>query len=128
MTGEAPSNKNAIDISWMPWARIGMISSCSLASGRSVVPNIKAIDGPYKSQSQRPTRAPVAAKATARLAATVDLPTPPLPEAMAMMRLTPGMEDLPRSALAAATGGAFTSMRILAWPISGSGSSMAWQS
>ena len=36
-------------------------------------------------------RLPAAASATARLAETVDLPTPPLPEAMAMTRSTPGM-------------------------------------
>ena len=35
-----------MDMSWMPWASIGMISSCSLASGRSRLPNIWAIDGP----------------------------------------------------------------------------------
>jgi len=37
-----------------------------------------------------PTRAPSAARASARLTAVVDLPTPPLPEATAIMCLTPG--------------------------------------
>jgi hypothetical protein len=43
------------------------------------------------SQSHRPTRAPVCSNATARFAATVDLPTPPLPLATAMTCLTPGI-------------------------------------
>ncbi len=42
------------------------------------------------SQSHRPTRAPVCSSATARFAATVDLPTPPLPLATAITCLTPG--------------------------------------
>ena len=37
------------------------------------------------SASTRPTFLPIRASATARLAATVDLPTPPLPEPMAMI-------------------------------------------
>ena len=37
------------------------------------------------SASSRPTRAPCAAQASARFTAIVDLPTPPLPEATAMM-------------------------------------------
>src|SRR6185503_3333169 len=40
-------------------------------------------DGPKMSASRRPTRSPDLAAATARLTATVDLPTPPLAEAMA---------------------------------------------
>ena len=40
------------------------------------------------SASRSPTRAPCAAQASARLAATVDLPTPPLPDATAMTFLT----------------------------------------
>src|SRR6266480_304945 len=42
------------------------------------------------SQSHRPTRAPVCSSATARFAATVDLPTPPLPLATAITCFTPG--------------------------------------
>ncbi len=42
------------------------------------------------SASSTPTRAPWAAQASARFAATVDLPTPPLPEATATIFLTPG--------------------------------------
>src|SRR6185369_8829568 len=43
------------------------------------------------STSARPTLRPRARSATARLAATVDLPTPPLPLATAMMRATPSI-------------------------------------
>ena len=43
-----------------------------------------------------PTVAPSAASASARLTAVVDLPTPPLPEATAMMFLTPGTSFTPR--------------------------------
>src|SRR5215207_6491703 len=42
------------------------------------------------SASSRPTRRPCACRARARLVATVDLPTPPLPLATATTCLTPG--------------------------------------
>ena len=43
------------------------------------------------SASSTPTASPLAFSPSARLAATVDLPTPPLPEATAMMAPTPGI-------------------------------------
>src|SRR5215211_7522540 len=46
------------------------------------------------SASMSPTRWPCICKARARLAATVDLPTPPLPLATAMMCLIPAMAGL----------------------------------
>ena len=60
---------------WIPWAR----------------PNIVGRFGPVMSASTNPTRAPALASATAMFEATVDLPTPPLLEATAMMFLTPSM-------------------------------------
>src|SRR6266516_5691573 len=42
------------------------------------------------SASSRPTEAPLLRRAAARLTATVDLPTPPLPDATAIVCLTPG--------------------------------------
>ena len=42
------------------------------------------------SASSTPTLAPLTASAAARLVVTVDLPTPPLPAATAMMFFTPG--------------------------------------
>src|SRR5258706_186446 len=53
------------------------------------------------SASSTPTRSPLAFMPSARLAATVDLPTPPLPEATATMARTPGASAV----LAAATAG-----------------------
>src|SRR4051794_8696582 len=43
------------------------------------------------SASRRPTRRPSMCRARARLVATVDLPTPPLPLATARTLFTPGM-------------------------------------
>src|SRR6478752_506646 len=43
------------------------------------------------SASRIPAFRPIAAKPSARLQEVVDLPTPPLPEAIAMTCLTPGM-------------------------------------
>ncbi len=48
------------------------------------------------SASSTPTVAPSAASASARFTAVVDLPTPPLPLATAMMFLTPGTSLTPR--------------------------------
>ena len=53
--------------------------------------------GPYTSASISPTRRPAAASATARFAETVDFPTPPFPEEIAMIR--------PRSGISGAGGG-----------------------
>jgi hypothetical protein len=53
------------------------------------------------SASSMPTLAPSAARARARLTAVVDLPTPPLPEATAMMFLTPGISLTPFCTLCA---------------------------
>src|SRR5580698_8511227 len=45
------------------------------------------------SASRMPTLSPRSRKPSARLTAVVDLPTPPLPEATAMIAATPGMPD-----------------------------------
>src|SRR3954454_4948410 len=45
------------------------------------------------SASSRPTRNPRSRKASARLRAVVDLPTPPLPDATAITAATPGISD-----------------------------------
>src|ERR1700761_6999158 len=53
------------------------------------------------SASSRPTRAPWSAQARARFTATVDLPTPPLPEATATtLRIEPSGLRLRRTACA----------------------------
>ena len=60
-------------------------SLLSRASGlASAVPKITCCDGPYISASTRPTFVPRRAKAMARFAVSVDLPTPPLPEPTAI--------------------------------------------
>lgn len=51
-------------------------------------------EGPKRSVSRRPVRWPRRVKARERLAAMVDLPTPPLAEEMAMMWATEGMGRL----------------------------------
>src|SRR5215813_444162 len=58
------------------------------------------------SASSTPTRSPWSRRPSARLTATVDLPTPPLPDATAMMAPTPGTPTVPwaRCAAAAAAG------------------------
>ncbi len=55
------------------------------------------------SASRMPTCAPSAASASARLAAVVLLPTPPLPDATATMFLTPGSSGTPRCTACAMT-------------------------
>ena len=45
------------------------------------------------SASSRPTFAPSRARLTARFTATVDLPTPPLPDATAIVLRTPGIRS-----------------------------------
>ena len=59
--------------------------------------------GPYKSASNTPTRAPIFASAVAKLAVVVDLPTPPLPDATAMMFFTPLIVGMPFCTLCATT-------------------------
>ena len=56
----------------------------------SLTPNIVGTEGPYKSASIMPTFAPAFAKATAKFAVTVLLPTPPLPLATAITFLISG--------------------------------------
>src|SRR2546423_1343230 len=67
------------------------------------------------SQSHSPTRAPLCSNATARFAATVDLPTPPLPLATARTCLTPGIRTAGVPA-PAPPGGAWISIKTLALP------------
>ena len=51
--------------------------------GGSTALSIRGMECPYTSASTRPTVSPLCAIATARLAVTDDLPTPPFPEAIA---------------------------------------------
>ena len=56
-----------------------------------VTSNIIGIDGPYISASKIPTENPMPFKETARLDVIVDFPTPPLPEATAIILFIPGI-------------------------------------
>ncbi len=73
-----------IEMTFTPYATGGRIMS-STRVGRtatpsaSVRPSSPGMEKPCTSASTRPTRRPRSASATARLAVTVDLPTPPLP-------------------------------------------------
>ncbi len=59
----------------------------SRGAGIRLTPSISGMFGPYTSASISPTTAPIPARATARLAATVLLPTPPFPLPTARMFL-----------------------------------------
>ena len=76
-----------------PYCSIGFIkcfpSICTELGLSPSVSNMVGIDGPYISASSSPTLKPIFAKVTAKLAVTVDLPTPPFPDAMTMMFFTP---------------------------------------
>src|SRR5690606_18300755 len=69
----------------IPCARIGTIDFPSGLSGLPDSPSMVGMLGPYTSASSTPTRAPSAAKASARFTEVVDFPTPPLPEPTARM-------------------------------------------
>ena len=93
------STRNPIDITFTPQFSIGMRRLFSIF-GFPVMPIIRGMLGPYISRSTSPTFAPSFARATARLTDTVDFPTPPFPEATAIVFFTPArIEDwsCPRS-------------------------------
>ncbi len=70
---------------------MGMIFLLSSIFGRdSDVPVMSGTLGPWTSASRSPTRSPRDLRASARLTATVDFPTPPLPLATAMIDVMPG--------------------------------------
>ena len=80
---------NLIPYFWIGWIRF-LPSGVRNTWGRSSsTPNITGIEGPEISASIKPTLAPDSASAIARLEVTVDLPTPPLPEATAIIFLMP---------------------------------------
>ena len=75
------------DMALRPWMRWGSIMP-SRYSGLPDMPSMVGREGPYTSASSSPTDRPRAESAAARLTATVDLPTPPLPLATARTRRT----------------------------------------
>jgi len=61
------------------------------ASRRPSIPSMRGTEKPQMSASMRPTLKPRMARAAAIFTVTEDLPTPPLPEAMASTRVVAGM-------------------------------------
>src|SRR5579875_2272107 len=94
MTGVPSGMKKAIEITLTPYATRGSIL-LFWARGSPRAPIIRGTFGPVISASSTPTRAPLSARARARLTETVVLPTPPLPEATAITLRTPGIPCLP---------------------------------
>ena len=88
--GWPSGTKNWIEMAFTPWRSSGRILLLTLAFGWPSRPSIIGMFGPVMSPSSSPTDAPDWASATARLTLTVLFPTPPLPDATAMMFLTPG--------------------------------------
>jgi hypothetical protein len=68
-----------IEIAFTPWPIGGRIISPTRVGFAPPSPRIPGIENPKTSASTIPTASPRAARATARLAVIVDLPTPPLP-------------------------------------------------
>src|SRR5882724_8339281 len=91
MTGLSPGFSKPIEIIFTPCACTGMMCWSAVAPGSCVEPSMIGTFGPYTSASSRPTLWPSFASASARLTATVVLPTPPLPLAMAIRFFTPGI-------------------------------------
>src|ERR687887_48348 len=75
------ASNRSIDITRTPRTDLGgSTASPVTVRGRPLTPSILAIVGPFRSASMTPTCQPLAARHEARLAVTVDFPTPPLPE------------------------------------------------
>ena len=104
--GWPSGTKNWIEMAFTPYRSSGVILLLALALGWPSMPIIRGMFGPVMSASSRPTLAPACASATARLTLTVHLPTPPLPDATAMMFFTPWHELLRLAGLRAADHGA----------------------
>src|SRR5689334_16273362 len=90
MTASFWGMKKPVEMTLIPKRSTGATPSSAVMAGFSVMPRSVGMLGPYTSASRRPTFTPVWESATARLALTVDLPTPPLPLATATMFFTPG--------------------------------------
>ena len=75
-----------MDINWIPFESIGSNDLPSFdVTERPDTPKILGMLGPYMSASSKPTLEPDFDSAIAKLLLTVDLPTPPFPEATAII-------------------------------------------
>ena len=98
MTALSSPTKKSIDMTFTRWATGGTIMSPTMIGGLST-PSIAGIENPQMSPSTIPTRFPCLANATARLAETEDLPTPPLPDEIAIVRVAEPGSPIPGPAL-----------------------------
>ena len=101
ITGVSSGTKNPMEITFTPCASSGRIMSLN-PTGLPVTPSMRGTLKPQTSASRTPTLCPSAASATARFTVTLDLPTPPLPEATAMIDGLRRERDLRRRGRAAA--------------------------
>src|SRR4051812_21370689 len=89
MAWSGSERKNSIEMARTPpWASRGMILRSPDTMGRPCTPSIRGIEYPHTSASMAAAVLPSAWRAAARLAVTVDLPTPPLPEPTQITFLT----------------------------------------
>ncbi len=91
ITGVSSGTKNPIEITRTPWASRGRIMSLK-PTGLPSAPIMRGTLNPHTSASRIPTFAPSCASAHARFTVTLDLPTPPLPEATATIEVEGGNE------------------------------------
>ena len=80
-------------IIFTPCATTGLTRPPAPVTCEPEVPIMSGTFGPVISASRSPTRAPSRARLTARLTAMVVFPTPPLPDATAIVFLTPGIRS-----------------------------------
>ena len=92
-TGWSSRAKKPIEISVTPLASGGTMTSSITVGGRSM-PSMRGIEKPHTSASTAATLWPRCASATARLVVTDDLPTPPLPDAIARTRVRESVNGL----------------------------------
>ena len=91
ITGVSSGTKWPIEITFTPCASSGRIMSLN-PTGLPTAPSIRGTLNPHTSASSTPTERPAFARAAARFTVTLDLPTPPLPEAIAMIEVCGGNE------------------------------------
>src|SRR5829696_5379441 len=95
MTAWSSRAKKPIEMRRTPWASGGTMTS-SMRPGGALMPSMRGIEKPHTSASTAATRRPRLASAIERLVVTDDLPTPPLPDATARMRVRESVNGLTR--------------------------------
>src|SRR2546428_6377268 len=91
-SGSRSLTRSVNDIILRPSDSTGMIL-LSNVPGRPLLPSIIGTSGPYTSASMMPTAPLEPRNPTARFTATVDLPTPPLPDDTAIVCRTSGIKS-----------------------------------